>query len=141
VPDGTLDERVGIVWYAQPYKGRVSATAQAKTKTVVEAVVSTDGGLSYQGPFLLTAASERDGSYTDDEAIGPYFFPCPVVISTACPSRGYFGEYISGAFQLAAPTATAMVAAWGDSREGCLDQGVQTHHHHVWAGAVRGRAR
>jgi len=144
VPDGTIDERVGIAWYAQPYKGRLSASAQDKTKTIVEAAVSTNGGISYEGPFNLTAASERDGIFTDDDAIGPYFFPCPIVIPTGssfCFTRGYFGEYISGAFQFTAPKATAIVAAWGDSREGCVDQGVEAHHQHVWAGAVRGRLK
>jgi hypothetical protein len=44
---------------------------------------------------------------------------------------------VSGVFQFADPGPTAIVATWGDSREGCLDQSASTRHHHVWAGALR----
>ena len=130
VPDGTVDERVGVVWYTQPYKGRMSVTDEMRARTIVEAAVSTDAGITFEGPFNLTA-DERDERIAADPGIGSFFHPCQSICS------GYFGEYVSGVFQLAAPGARAIVATWGDSREGCTAQGVRNQHHHVWAGAVR----
>ncbi len=133
VPDGTVDPRVGMVWYAQPYKGLSSVTDEMRTRTVVEAVVSKDGGASYEGPFLLTA--QRDGdpaSSPADSNLGLYFYPCQILCNS------YYGEYLSGAFQLLDPAATPIVGTWGDSREGCTAQDpAATRHQHVWAGAVR----
>jgi hypothetical protein len=135
VPDGTVDKRVGVIWYAQPYKGRISVDDEHRTRTIVEAAVSTDAGRSYSGPFTMTVPSDSDGIF-DDPAIGAFFYPC----DTLC--NHYYGEYISGAFQFADTTATAIVAAWGDSREGCTSQGVATiQHQHVWAGAIRLQSR
>jgi len=131
VPDGTVDQRVGLVWYSQPYKGRITVTDEMRARTIVEAAVSTDGGLTFKGPFNLTAAREGDGSLPEDPSIGSYFHPCQMICS------GYFGEYVSGVFQFADSGPSAIVATWGDSREGCDDQSARTHHHHVWAGAVR----
>jgi hypothetical protein len=131
VPDGTVDGRVGVVWYSQPYKGRMSVTDEMRARTIVEAAVSKDGGVTFSGPFNLTAATEGDGSLPADSQIGTYFHPCQMLCSK------YFGEYISGVFEFADPGPTAIVASWGDSREGCVDQSARTQHHHVWAGAVR----
>ena len=131
VPDGTVDQRVGLVWYSQPYKGRISVTDEMRARTIVEAAVSKDAGVTFTGPFNLTAAREGDGSLPEDPAIGTYFHPCQVLCN------GYFGEYVSAVFQFADAGPSAVVATWGDSREGCLDQSVRTRHHHVWAGAVR----
>ncbi len=50
-PDRTIDKRVGIVWYAQPYKGRLDATDEMRTRTIIEAAISKDGGKTYSGPF------------------------------------------------------------------------------------------
>ncbi len=132
VPDGTVDQRVGLVWYSQPYKGRISVTDEMRARTIVEAAVSEDAGLTFTGPFNLRAAREGDGSLPEDPAIGTYFHPCQILCN------GYFGEYVSGLFQFADAGPTAIVATWGDAREGCLDQSPGgIHHHHVWAGAVR----
>jgi hypothetical protein len=133
LPDGTVDQRVGLIWYSQPYKGRMTVTDEMRTRTIVEAAVSTDGGVSFEGPFNLTANGEGDNSRPPDPDIGPFFYPCQLICSH------YYGEYISGAFQFAAPLTTAIVGAWGDSREGCTDQSLRTQHQHVWAGAVRPR--
>jgi hypothetical protein len=130
-PDGTVDSRVGVVWYSQPYKGRMSATDEMRARTIVEAVVSTDGGLTYSGPFNINARVAGDQSPESDPEIGDWFWPCQLLCSS------YFGEYISGVFQFSTPTLTAIAAAWGDSREGCIDQSATTQHQHVWAGAVR----
>jgi hypothetical protein len=130
VPDGTVDQRVGLVWYTQPYKGRVSVTDEMRARTIVEAAVSEDAGLTFSGPFNLSAPG-KDDRPPEDPAIGSYFYPCQILCS------GYFGEYVSGVFEFADPDPTAIVATWGDSREGCADQSVHTHHHHVWAGALR----
>ena len=131
VPDGTADERVGVVWYSQPYKGRMTVTDEMRARTIVEAAVSTDGGVSFSGPFNLTAKGDQSGDPPVDPDIGVFFHPCQLICT------GYFGEYLSGAFQFNAPTTDAIVASWGDSREGCTDQSATTKHHHVWAGAVR----
>jgi len=131
-PDRTIDKRVGIVWYAQPYKGRLDATDEMRTRTIIEAAISKDGGKTYSGPFNLTVATERDGIFEEPD-IGAFFYPCQILCT------GYYGEYISGAFQFADPGLEAIVAAWGDSREGCTDQSHATQHHHVWAGALRAR--
>jgi hypothetical protein len=134
VPDGTVDPRVGIVWYSQPYKGLLNVTDEMRTRTIVEAVYSTDGGLTYQGPFNLTELRSGDPAPSPaDSNIGFYFYPCQLLCT------GYYGEYLSGAFQFRDPTLYWVVAAWGDSREGCIDQSTTTQHQHVWAGAVRGR--
>ncbi len=134
VPDGTADPRVGIVWYSQPYKGLLNATDEMRTRTIVEGVVSTDGGVSYEGPFTLTALRDGDPANAPPDAnIGLYFYPCQIL----CTS--YYGEYLSGAFQFLAPSATPIVGTWGDSREGCTAQAATTRHQHVWAGAVRPR--
>jgi hypothetical protein len=131
VPDGTADERVAVAWYSQPYKGRMTVTDEMRARTIVEAAVSTDGGVSFSGPFNLTAKGDQSANPPVDPDIGVFFHPCQLICT------GYFGEYISGAFQFTAPTADSIVAAWGDSREGCTDQSSRTQHHHVWAGAVR----
>lgn len=131
VPDGTVDRRVGLIWYSQPYKGRMSVTDEMRARTIVEAAVSTDGGLTFQGPFNLSAARPDDGGPPEDPNIGAYFYPCQILCS------GYYGEYLSGAFQFADASPTAIVGTWGDSREGCTSQSLMTRHHHVWAGAVR----
>jgi hypothetical protein len=131
VPDGTIDERVGVAWYSQPYKGRMTVTDEMRARTIVEAAVSTDGGVSFSGPFNLMAKGDQSGDPPVDPDIGVYFHPCQLICTW------YYGEYISGAFQFASPTTDAIVAAWGDSREGCTDQSSATKHQHVWAGAVR----
>jgi hypothetical protein len=131
VPDGRVDRRVGIIWYAQPYKGLMSATAEMQARTVVEAVVSNDAGATYEGPFTLTASVEGTNPMPSDPQIGEYFHPCQIGCSN------YFGEYLSGAFQFRDPGPTAIVGTWGDSREGCIDQSAATSHQHVWSGAVR----
>jgi hypothetical protein len=134
VPDGTADERVGVVWYAQPYKGRMTVTDEMRARTIVEAAVSTDTGLTFSGPFNLTAKSDQKNDNPPvDPDIGVYFHLCQLLCT------GYFGEYLSGAFQFNAPGTEAIVATWGDSREGCTDQSATTKHHHVWAGAVRAK--
>ncbi len=135
VPDGTMDERVGVVWYTQPYKGRMSVTDEMRARTVVEAAVSMDGGKTFEGPFLLTGPSQGDDRtpIQEDPDIGPFFHPCQILCS------GYYGEYISGLFQFAEPGLKTILATWGDSREGCTDQTPKTTHHHVWSGAVRAR--
>jgi hypothetical protein len=134
VPDGTVDPRVGLIWYAQPYKGRLGVSDEMRARTVVEAAISNDGGRTYSGPFSLTAATEGDGIFEDRDT-GPYFYPC----DSLCIH--YYGEYVSGAFQFADPSLIAIVGAWGDSREGCTSQSVETQHQHVWAGALRGKRR
>jgi len=132
VPDGTIDRRIGMILYSQPYKGLMSVTDEMRTRTIVEGVVSTDGGLSYRGPFTLTARRAGDPApRPEDDNIGFYFYPCQVLCN------GYFGEYLSGVFEFLAPTTTPIVGAWGDSREGCTDQGIRLKHQHVWAGAIR----
>ncbi|HSS77778.1 MAG TPA: hypothetical protein VLV54_13680 [Thermoanaerobaculia bacterium] len=133
VPDGTVDERVGVVWYSQPYKGRMTVTDEMRARTIVEGAVSTDTGLSFSGPFTLTAKNDVKDDPPVDPDIGVYFYPCQLLCT------GYFGEYVSGAFQIFAPGTEAIMAAWGDSREGCTDQSSTTKHHHVWAGAVRAK--
>ncbi len=130
VPDGTVDERVGVVWYSQPYKGRGKATDEMRARTLVEAAVSSDGGVSFSGPFNLTAKGDLSADPPLDPDIGVYFHPCQLLCT------GDFGETISGAFQFTSPTVHTIVAAWGDSREGCTDQSATTRHQHVWAGAV-----
>ncbi len=132
VPNGTVDERVGVVWYTQPYKGRMSVTDEMRARTIVEAAVSVDAGVTFEGPFNLTA-DEADERIAADPDIGSFFHPCQLI----CPTFGYFGEYISGVFQFGDPGPRAIVASWGDSREGCSAQGVHNQHHHVWAGAIR----
>jgi len=135
VPDGTVDPRVGVIWYAQPYKGRISVTDEMRARTIVEAAVSKDGGVTFAGPFNLTAArpgDPRPPEDPDDRDIGLYFHPCQILCS------GYFGEYLSGVFEFADSGPIDVVGAWGDSREGCTNQAsATTRHHHVWAGAVR----
>ena len=132
VPDGTIDPRIGMIWYSQPYKGLISVTDEMRTRTIVEGVVSKDGGLSYTGPFTLTAHRADDPlPRPEDDNIGFYFYPCQMLCS------GYFGEYLSGVFEFLAPSTTAIVGTWGDSREGCTDQGIRLKHQHVWAGAIR----
>ena len=131
VPDGTVDPRVGVIWYAQPYKGRISVTDEMRARTIVEAAVSKDGGVTFAGPFNLTAARREDSDTPKDPGIGAFFHPCQILCS------GYFGEYLSGVFQFADTTPIDIVGTWGDSREGCTDQTSTTEHHHVWAGAVR----
>ncbi len=138
VPDGTVDERVGVVWYTQPYKGRLAVTDEMRARTIVEAATSSDAGVTFEGPFNLTAAG-ADDRIPEDPAIGGYFHPCQKI----CPGAigGYFGEYISGVFQFAGGAPKGIIATWGDSREGCFEQGAlpygQNYHHHVWSGAVR----
>ena len=134
VPDGTIDRRVGLIWYAQPYKGRLGVSDEMRTRTIVEGAISTDGGKTYDGPFNLTEATEGDGIFEEPD-IGPFFYPC----TNLC--LHYYGEYLSGAFQFAEPGLIALVGAWGDSREGCFSQSVETQHMHVWAGALRGRLK
>ncbi len=131
VPDGTVDPRVGVIWYAQPYKGRISVTDEMRARTIVEAAVSKDGGVTFAGPFNLTAARREDSDTPKDPDIGAFFHPCQILCS------GYFGEYLSGVFQFADTTPIDIVGTWGDSREGCTDQTSTTKHHHVWAGALR----
>jgi hypothetical protein len=131
VPDGTVDPRVGVMWYSQPYKGRGSVTDEMRARTIVEAAVSKDAGVTFQGPFNLSAATSGDGSLLDDSNIGSYFHPCQILCSR------YYGEYLSGVFVFADPGPTAILGAWGDSREGCTSQTSTTKHQHVWAGAVR----
>ncbi len=131
VPDGTVDLRAGILWYSQPYKGRMTVTDEMRARTIVEAAVSSDGGITFAGPFNLTAEGEGAKSPTDDPGIGPYFHPCQLICT------GYFGEYLSGVFQFGDPGPLAILGTWGDSREGCTDQSTTTRHQHVWAGAVR----
>src|SRR3954470_10376165 len=133
VPDGTVDQRVGLIWYSQPYKGRMTVTDEMRARTIVEGAVSTDGGVTFAGPFNLTAHREGEPSQPPDPDIGEFFHPCQILCNR------YYGEYISGAFQFAAPLTTAIVGAWGDSREGCTDQSLRTQHQHVWAGAVRAK--
>ena len=135
VPDGTVDTRVGLLWYAQPYKGRISVDDEHRARTIVEAAISKDAGKTWSGPFTMTVPSDRDGIF-DDPDIGAFFYPCQILCNS------YFGEYISGAFQFADPGPTAIVGAWGDSREGCSSQMVQPmQHQHVWAGALRAKPR
>jgi hypothetical protein len=135
VPDGTVDARVGLIWYAQPYKGRISVDDEHRTRTIVEAAISSDAGKSWSGPFNMTAATQGDGIF-DDPDIGAFFYPCDLLCNH------YYGEYISGAFQFIDPKLTAIVGAWGDSREGCTSQVVQAlRHQHVWAGALRAREK
>jgi hypothetical protein len=135
VPDGKVDTRVGLLWYAQPYKGRLSVDDEHRARTIVEAAISKDAGKTWSGPFTMTVPSDHDGIF-DDPDIGAFFYPC----TTLCNS--YYGEYISGAFQFAEPGLTAMVGAWGDSREGCTNQMIQSiQHQHVWAGALRAKPR
>jgi hypothetical protein len=126
---------VGILWYTQPYRGLSNVSDEMRARTVVEAVVSDDGGLSYSGPFNLTSGTSTDPS---DPAIGTYFHPCQWLVSSpsGCSSSGYFGEYISGTFLLPTTTNLSMVGTWGDSREGCQKQGLPTTHQHVWAGRI-----
>jgi len=136
VPDGTVDSRVGVIWYAQPYKGRMAVTDEMRARTIVEAAVSKDGGVTFAGPFNLTAARPGDPVPPENPAdpnLGLYFHPCPFL----CPGSIYFGEYLSGVFEFADSGPIDVVGAWGDSREGCTDQHATTRHHHVWAGAVR----
>src|SRR4029434_2137365 len=116
VPDGTIDPRIGMIWYSQPYKGLLSVTDEMRTRTIVEGVVSTDGGLSYRGPCTLTARRAADPPpRPEDDNIGFYFYPCQILCS------GYFGEYLSGVFEFLAPTTTPIVGTWGCSRGGCTD--------------------
>jgi hypothetical protein len=135
VPDGTVDTRVGLLWYAQPYKGRIGTDDEHRARTIVEAAISQDAGKTWSGPFTMTVPSDRDGIF-DDPDIGAFFYPCQILCNF------YYGEYISGAFQFADAGPTAIVGAWGDSREGCSSQAVQPmRHQHVWAGALRAKPR
>jgi len=134
VPDGTVDKRVGLIWYSQPYKGRLSVTDEMRARTIIEGAISTDGGKTYSGAFNLIAATEGDGIYEEPD-IGPYFYPCVLLCNH------FYGEYLSGVFQFANPGLTAITAVWGDSREGCTSQSVQTEHMHVWAGTLRGKLK
>jgi hypothetical protein len=132
VPDGgSLDNRVGIVWYTQPYRGQQgnNITGEMVARTIVEAVVSTDGGQNYTSPMSLVSKDDGPGP-TTDPSIGDFFHPCQFQQGDPV---GYFGEYIGGAF---VDTATTQVTAtWADSREGCLAQSSPgTFHMHVWAG-------
>jgi hypothetical protein len=137
VSDGyTVDWRVGIIWYTQPYKGLTTASPEMMARTIVEAVTSGDGGQTYSGPFNMTTGSSIEPS---DSAIGTYFHPCQFLSTTACNSNGYFGEYISGVFLSQLPANLSIQGAWGDSREGCTQQGLPTIHQHVWGGTTRAK--
>ena len=132
----TIDPRVGVIWYAQPYRGLMTADDEMKARTIVEAVVSGDGGQTYAGPFNMMAGSSVEPA---DPAIGVYFHPCQFEAASSCRSDGYYGEYISGMFQTALPSNFSILGAWGDSREGCVQQGLPTVHQHVWSGATRNK--
>jgi hypothetical protein len=138
VPDGAPDSRVGIAWYTQPYRGSTdpNVTAEMRSWTIVEAVVSSDGGDTFTGPYTLTT----DTGHHD--AVGDYFIPCQFLSDLpACSSgtdkvNGYFGDYFSGTFLFRDPSARAVLATWSDSREGCSAQGIPTTHQHVWSGEL-----
>lgn len=130
VPDGAfIDQRVGIVWYTQPYRGQQgNITDEMRTRTGIEAVVSTDAGKTWSAPLRLVSKDNGPGPATDPN-IGDYFNPCQF----KGDPDGYFGEYIGGAFL--DYYSNAVVATWADSRESCFSQSSPgTFHMHVWAG-------
>jgi hypothetical protein len=130
VPNGgALDPRVGIVWYAQPYRGQQGMiTDEMRARTIMEAAISTDNGMSYFGPIRLSAKDNGPGPPTDP-MIGDFFIPCQF----EGDPNGYFGEYIGGTFLDG--LSNLLTATWADSREGCMNQSSPgTFHMHVWTG-------
>jgi hypothetical protein len=136
VPDGhgPADPNIGVIWYAQPYRGASVATDEMRARTIVEAALSDDGGVSFDIAYTLTVNDPVIFGVPSDPN-GMYFHPCQGLSFEAdgTPDEGYFGEYISGAFRDA--VSRIAIGAWGDSREGCQSQAIpNTWHQHVFAG-------
>ncbi len=104
--------------------------------TSVAGLLSADAGQTY-GAFLDIAvpADERGvGSVFAPDSGQLFFQPCTNV---AVPARagGYFGDYNGGTFLSDSPADLRFIAAWGDSREGCvLRGGDDSIHQHVFSG-------
>lgn len=133
-PDSPVpaDSRVGIIWYEQPYRTASFPVPQGGKDawTVVRGAWSADAGAHYSFPFDLTVPN-GEGPPQNDNIIGQYFEPCA---DAAEGDRGYYGDYIGGAFTTASPW-TLIAAAWTDSRLGCpsRDNLADTWHQHVYA--------
>jgi hypothetical protein len=120
-----FDPRVGLVFYLQPHRGRPEEgpgedgleppTSVERRFTTVIGMLSKDSGQHWNvGNLLINHVSDRPSQF-EDTYFGtqePGFIPCPV-------QQGYFGHYISGAFQADSTDDNFAVASWGDSREGC----------------------
>ena len=116
-PYGAHDPRVGLVFYVQPHRGRPEAEDGSYDRrfTTVIGMISPDSGQSWKAGNILNAeVPDRPSEYVDTffESQPTGFIPCPV-------QGGYFGHYISGAFQSDAVNDNFAVASWGDSRQGC----------------------
>lgn len=116
-PNGVSDTRVGLVFYVQPHRGRPEDPDVSFDRrfTTVVGMLSKDSGQHWNtGNILNAEVPGRESVYFDSffESEPAGFIPCPV-------QGGYFGHYISGAFQSDAVDDNFAVASWGDSREGC----------------------
>lgn len=119
------DRRVGLHFYVQPYRygGLIDdhngvtrlPTEEEQRLTIVVGLRSGDNGYTWEPGTVLTAKIEgRESVYEDtlSNSGGVVFTPCPLAVT------GYFGDYNGGAF--VDESSLTAVAAWADSREGCM---------------------
>lgn len=130
------DPRVGVYWYAQPFRDRPNVTT-------VEGVVSPDAGSSFR--VLNNISIPLPGIPSElprEVGHGQVFIPCEVLPRASAFS--YFGDYNHASFTSSDPENVEVSSGWADSRESCVRQGTgtfaPTSHHHVFAG-LWGRPR
>jgi hypothetical protein len=121
------DPRVGLFFYVQPWRGRNDGDT---AYTTVFGLLSDDAGASWSPVRALPLpVAGAPAALTVDGGI--VFRPCTT-------SSNYFGEYNGGAFADDSTDEFQAVMTWGDSRQGCLNQGgfEDTYHQHVFSGVM-----